>query len=165
MRLDAEQRRAVLSHPAGWIASGFGSGFSPLVPGTAGSAAALLPWLAMRELPLVGYIGVIVAATLIGIWASTVVVERLRIQDPGVIVWDEFVGQWITLTPLLIWTASAWWILVGFVVFRIFDIWKPWPASWADRKVKGGLGVMLDDVLAAVYAALVMAVLLAWRGA
>lgn len=157
MRLDAEQRRAMLSHPAGWIACGFGSGLSPLVPGTVGSAAALLPWLLMRELPMIGYLGMLIAATLVGIWASTIVVQRLRIEDPGVIVWDEFVGQWITLTPLLIWPVSAWWVLVGFVVFRIFDIWKPWPASWADRNIKGGLGVMLDDVLAAVYAAGVLA--------
>lgn len=164
MSLDAGQRRAVLSHPGGWIACGFGSGLSPLVPGTVGSAAALLPWLLLRELPLLAYLGVLVAATLLGVWASKVVIERLHIEDPGVIVWDEFVGQWITLTPLLIWSVSTWWILVGFIVFRIFDIWKPWPASWADRHVKGGVGVMLDDVLAAVYAAIAMAALIAWLG-
>ncbi len=162
MRLDREQRRAVLGHPAGWIASGFGSGLSPFAPGTAGSLAALLPWLALRELPPIALAVVIVAAFALGVWASEVVVRRLGLQDPGVIVWDEFVGQWITLLPLLAWPqAPWWWIVVGFLVFRVADIAKPWPASWADRSVKGGFGVMLDDAFAGVWAALALAGLLA----
>ncbi len=160
MKLDAQQRRAVLAHPAGWIASGFGSGLSPFAPGTAGSAAALLPWLLLRELPLAAVVGVIVLAFAIGIWASDVVIERLRISDPGVIVCDEFVGQWISLLPLLIWPAPWPWVIAGFFLFRLFDVWKPWPCSWADRHVKGGFGVMLDDALAGVYAAAVLALLL-----
>lgn len=159
MRLDAAQRRAVLSHPAGWIASGFGSGFSPFASGTAGSAVAILPWLLLRGLSPWWWLVVIAAAFVIGVWASTVVVRRLRIEDPGVIVWDEFVGQWIALCPLLLWPRHLAWVAVGFVLFRIFDVWKPWPVSWADRHVKGGLGVMLDDVLAGVYASLVLALL------
>ncbi|WP_440222287.1 phosphatidylglycerophosphatase A family protein [Dokdonella sp. MW10] len=162
MRLDREQRRAVLGHPAGWIASGFGSGLSPFAPGTAGSLAALVPWLALRELPPIALAVVIVAAFALGVWASEVVVRRLGLQDPGVIVWDEFVGQWITLVPLLVWPqAPWWWIVVGFLVFRVADIAKPWPASWADRTVKGGFGVMLDDAFAGVWAALALAGLLA----
>ena len=164
MRLDAQQRRAVLSHPAGWIASGFGSGFSPFASGTAGSAAALVPWLFLRELPMPWLIGVIVVTFLIGVWASDIVIERLHISDPGVIVWDEFVGQWITLLPLLVWPANGVWIIVGFFLFRLFDVWKPWPCSWADRRVKGGVGVMLDDVLAGAYAAIVLALLLRVSG-
>jgi phosphatidylglycerophosphatase A len=160
MRLDADQRRAILAHPAGWIASGFGSGLSPIAPGTAGSAAALLPWLALRELPFALLAVAIALAFAIGVWASGVVIARLRIADPGVIVWDEFVGQWIALAPLAI-APRAWpWIVAGFVLFRLFDVWKPWPVSWADGHVEGGLGVMLDDVLAGLYAALVMAVLM-----
>lgn len=164
MKLDAQQRRAVLSHPAGWIASGFGSGFSPFASGTAGSAAALVPWLFLRELPMAWLIGVIVVTFLIGVWASDIVIERLHISDPGVIVWDEFVGQWITLLPLLVWPANWVWIIVGFFLFRLFDVWKPWPCSWADRRVKGGFGVMLDDVLAGAYAAIVLALLLRFSG-
>jgi phosphatidylglycerophosphatase A len=160
MRLDAAQRRAVLGHPAGWIASGFGSGLSPFAPGTAGSAAALLPWLALRELPMPWYLLVIVVAFVIGVWASNVVVRQLGINDPGVIVWDEFVGQWISLLPLLIWPGHWIWIVGGFLLFRVFDVWKPWPCSWADRTVKGGFGVMLDDVLAGIYAAIVLGILL-----
>lgn len=162
MKLDAAQRRAILAHPAGWIASGFGSGFSPFASGTAGSAAALLPWLFMRELPMAWMLGIIVVAFALGVWASNVVIDRLQISDPGVIVWDEFVGQWITLLPLLIWPAHWLWIVAGFLLFRLFDIWKPWPCSWADRSVKGGFGVMLDDALAGVYAGLALAMLLYW---
>lgn len=156
MRLDAQQRRAILAHPAGWIASGFGSGLSPVAPGTAGSLAALLPWFALRELPLPWYALVLALAFALGVWASNIVVAKLRVQDPGVIVWDEFVGQWIALAPLLVWPRGWPWIAAGFVLFRLFDIRKPWPVSWADRRVKGGLGVMLDDVLAGAYAAIVL---------
>ena len=161
MKLDAQQRRAVLSHPAGWIASGFGSGFSPFASGTAGSAAALIPWLLLRELSMAWVIGAIVASFLIGIWASNIVIEQLHISDPGVIVWDEFVGQWISLLPLLIWPVHWVWIVAGFLLFRIFDVMKPWPCSWADRSVKGGFGVMLDDVLAGLYAAIALGSLIA----
>ena len=164
MKLDRDQRRAVLGHPAGWIASGFGSGFSPFASGTAGSAAAVLPWLLMRELSLPWYLAIIAIAFVLGVWASNVVIERLRISDPGVIVWDEFVGQWISLLPLLVWPAHWLWIAAGFFLFRLFDVWKPWPCSWADRRVKGGIGVMLDDVLAGVYAAIVLGLLVRFSG-
>lgn len=158
MRLDVAQRRAILGFPAGWIASGFGSGLSPVAPGTAGSAVALLPWLALRELPLPMFALVLTLAFALGVWVSNIVIAQLHIDDPGVIVWDEFVGQWIALAPLL-WFVRGWpWIITGFVLFRLFDIFKPWPVSWADRKVKGGLGVMLDDVIAGAYAAIVIAI-------
>ncbi len=157
MMLDAAQRRALLSDPAGWIASGFGSGLSPVAPGTVGSLAAILPWFALRELPWPLYALAIALAFAIGVWASDRVIARLRIQDPGVIVWDEFVGQWIALAPLLVLGGHAGWIVAGFALFRLFDVWKPWPVSWADRRVKGGVGVMLDDVVAGAYAALALA--------
>jgi phosphatidylglycerophosphatase A len=146
----------LLLHPAGWIAAGFGSGLSPWAPGTAGSLLALLPWLALRELPL-AWLGVaIIAAFALGVWTCDWAVRRLRIEDPGVVVWDEFVGLWIALVPLVIWPHHALWILIGFALFRLFDIAKPWPVSWADKNVKGGLGVMLDDVVAGVLAALAL---------
>ena len=158
MSLDAERRRALLAHPAGWIASGFGSGFSPFASGTAGSAAALIPWLALRELSPVWYALAIVVAFAIGVWASTFVIRTLRIEDPGVVVWDEFVGQWIALLPALV---APWWaVVLGFALFRVFDVWKPWPIAWFDRRVKGGLGVMLDDVIAGIFAGIVLYLIL-----
>ena len=153
MKLDAAQRSALLGHPAGWIACGFGSGLSPWAPGTAGSLAALLPWFAMRGLAWPAYTLVVVLAFAIGVWASRVAIARLRIADPGCIVWDEFVGQWIALAPLLFFAHDGRWVLAGFALFRLFDVWKPWPVSWADRNIKGGFGVMLDDALAGVLAA------------
>lgn len=145
--------KKLLRHPAGWIASGFGSGFSPRAPGTVGSAAALLPWLWLCMLPLPYYIAAIVVAFVIGVWVSSWVVRRSGVQDPQVVVWDEFVGVWIALIA----APAGWiWMLAGFALFRLFDIWKPWPVSWADEKIGGGLGVMLDDVFAGVYALIVM---------
>ena len=159
MRLDASARRAIFAHPAGWIASGFGSGLSPFASGTVGSAAALIPWFGLRLLDWPLYVGIVAFAFAIGVWASGVVIAKLRIEDPGVVVWDEFVGQWITLLPLVV-APRAWpWVAVGFVLFRIFDVWKPWPASWADRSVKGGFGAMLDDVIAGAYGAIALALL------
>jgi len=160
MRLDDAQRRAVFSHPAGWIASGLGSGLSPFASGTVGSAVALVPWFALRELSLPLYFIVIAIAFAIGVWASNIVVRKLSIEDPGVIVWDEFVGQWIALAPLLAMPGRWWSIPVAFLLFRIFDVWKPWPVRWADRSIKGGLGVMADDVLAGIYAAAVLAMMM-----
>lgn len=157
--MSAEHRRELLRHPAGWLACGFGSGLVPLAPGTAGSLAALLPWLALRELPLPYYALAIAAAFALGVWACAWVVDTLKVADPSVAVWDEFVGQWIALTPLLVWPAGSAWIAAGFILFRIFDIGKPWPVSWADRNVGGGLGVMLDDAFAGIYAAIVLGVL------
>jgi phosphatidylglycerophosphatase A len=156
MTLDAAQRRALFRHPAGWIATGFGSGLSPRAPGTAGSLAALLPWLALRELPLPVYVLALVLAFALGVWVCGWAVKTLRIGDPGSVVWDEFVGLWIALAPLLWLRAGYLWILCGFILFRFFDIAKPWPVSWADRKLDGGLGVMLDDVFAGIYAGIAL---------
>jgi phosphatidylglycerophosphatase A len=140
----------LLAHPAGWIATGFGVGFFPKAPGTIGSLAALLPWwLWLRHLPATEYAAAIVVASALGVWAGGWVIRRLGVEDPGVVVWDEFLGQWIALFAA---PAGAAWIVAGFALFRLFDIWTPWPVSWADRRVKGGLGAMLDDVLAGFYA-------------
>ena len=148
-----EFARSVLSGVDGWIASGFGSGFAPIASGTVGSAVAILPWLLLRELPWWAYLATLVAALLIGIWAASGVIRRIHVQDPGVIVWDEFIGQWIALFLLPVGPGPSWaWLLAGFLLFRIFDVIKPWPVSWADKRVKGGLGTMLDDVFAGIYA-------------
>jgi len=140
----------LLRHPAGWLATGFGSGFSPKAPGTVGSLVALLPWwLWMRELPHWQYALVLGCAFALGVWASDWVIGKLDSQDPGLVVVDEFVGLWLALFL----APPGWqWMLGGFVAFRLFDIWKPWPVRWADRAVHGGFGTMLDDLLAGGYA-------------
>lgn len=154
MSLSAAQRRAILGHPAGWIASGFGAGLSPLAPGTVGSAVALLPWFWLRDLAPTAYFGVVLAVFALGVWLSQLLVTRLRVEDPGWIVIDEFVGQWLALA----FAPPGWfWLIAGFLLFRLFDVWKPWPVSWADRRVGGGLGVMLDDALAGALAGAVLA--------
>lgn len=160
-RLTAAQRRALLSHPAGWLATALGAGLVPKAPGTAGSLAALLPWwLLLRDLPLGGYAVVLVAGFVLGVWVCGQAGRRLGVHDHGALVWDEVIGMWITLLaaprsfasgPASALSALAW-MAVGFALFRLFDIWKPWPVRIADRRVPGGLGVMLDDVLAGVYA-------------
>ena len=151
----------LLAHPAGWIALGLGSGLSPIAPGTAGSLAALIPWLIVRGASPIFYAAFLIAAFAVGVWACDWAVRKTNLDDPSCVVWDEFVGQWIALLPLVILPRSALWIIAGFILFRIFDIWKPWPVSLADRDVAGGLGVMLDDVVAGAYAALILGAALA----
>ncbi len=139
-------------HPAFLIATWFGSGLLPKIPGTWGSAAAL-PFAAL--IVWLGGQWALLAASLIafavGIWAADVYGRHAGVKDPGAIVIDEVAGQWLTLV-LLPMNPLAY--LIGFFYFRLFDILKPWPANWADRDVPGGLGVMLDDMIAGVYAAI-----------
>lgn len=141
-------------------AFGLGAGYSPKGPGTAGSLVALLIFPGLAGLPLPLYLVLLVAATLAGIGICQAAADRLGVHDHGGIVWDEFVGQWISLLPLVpvaVWdrrTLIA--TLVGFALFRLFDIWKPWPVRVADSRVGGGLGIMLDDVIAGAMAAVVL---------
>jgi phosphatidylglycerophosphatase A len=151
---DTQSPRVVLTHPLGWIASAFGVGLAPWAPGTFGSLAALLPWyLWLRELPPSIYLAVVALAFALGVVAAHWVIGKTKIEDPSVVVWDEVVGQWLTLFL----APPGWfWPLAGFALFRLFDIWKPWPVRWADRQLHGGFGAMLDDLLAGAYALLVM---------
>jgi len=159
---EPQPTRVVLTHPAGWIASGFGVGLAPRAAGTCGSLAALIPWwLWLRHLSLPMALVVIAAGFAIGVWASNWVIARTKIADPGVVVWDEFIGQWIAL---LLAPAGLWWMLAGFALFRLFDIWKPWPVGLADRRLHGGFGVMFDDVLAGLYALSLLQGLAYWLG-
>jgi phosphatidylglycerophosphatase A len=150
-------------HPAVMLATWFGIGLLPIAPGSWASLAALpLAW-GIRS--LFGFAGLAAAsafAFFVGWWASGLIARASTVKDPGAVVIDEIVGQWVVLlaAPLdpLAYTLA-------FLLFRVFDIWKPWPTRWADRHVKGGLGIVLDDLLAAVYAALMLLGLLTTRGA
>ena len=135
------------------IAFGFGSGLMPFAPGTWGTLAAIpLYYLLSITLP-VTYLSITGVCLVAGIWITDYVSKDMGIHDFGGIVWDEIVGFFITmfLVPCSVIT-----ILVGFFLFRLFDIWKPWPIGWLDKSVQGGLGIMLDDVLAAIYANVVL---------
>jgi phosphatidylglycerophosphatase A len=164
--LSPEQRRALLSSPAGWLACGFGSGLTPVAQGTFGSLAALLPWLMLRHLSMPFYLAVLVIGFAIGVWACDIAGRALGVDDHRSLVWDEFIGQWIALLPLMItallptYGATWWMLLAGFALFRLFDVWKPWPIRWFDQRVKGGMGVMIDDVIAGIFAAAVLVIAL-----
>lgn len=145
-------------HPAALLATWFGAGKSPKAPGTAGSLAAL-PFAATIAY-VAGPFGLLAAAVLtfaVGVWASRVYMQRTGTHDPGEIVIDEVAGMFLILAPLpLTWEHYA----AGFLLFRLFDIWKPWPVSLADRS-KTAFGVMADDILAALYPYFVL-VVVAW---
>jgi phosphatidylglycerophosphatase A len=147
----------VWRNPVHFLAFGFGSGALPLAPGTFGTLVAIPIYLLMAELPLAIYLGLVAIMTAVGIWLCQVTSRDLGVHDHAGIVWDEIVGYLITMIAV---PVSWQWVLTGFVLFRIFDIMKPWPIRWADRQVHGGLGIMLDDVLAAVYAGLIMQLLI-----
>ena len=158
--LTPAQRRALLSTPAGWLACGFGSGLAPVAQGTFGSLAAILPWLLLRQLSLPMNVLVIVIGFAVGVWACDVAGRALGVDDHRSLVWDEFIGQWIALLPALL---APWWaVVLGFALFRLFDVWKPWPIRYLDQHLKGGLGVMMDDVIAGVFAAIVLWLVLAY---
>ncbi len=148
------------------IATWFGSGLLPIAPGTWGSLAAF-PFayiISVNSGPYVLIIGT-VALFFIGVKASNNVEKSARKKDPGFIVVDEVVGQWIALLPLAFLynyfglDLSYWFFApiaaVAFLAFRIYDIWKPWPISYVDKNVPGGLGIMLDDVVAGIYALII----------
>jgi len=158
--LTPAQRRTLLATPAGWIACGLGSGLAPVAQGTFGSLAAILPWLLLRELSLPLNLLAIVLGFALGVWACNVAGRALAVDDHRALVWDEFVGLWIALLPAL---AAPWWaVAISFALFRLFDVWKPWPIRVFDRRLKGGLGVMVDDVIAGAFAAAELAVALHW---
>jgi phosphatidylglycerophosphatase A len=145
----AGSRGADLGNPWHLLAFGFGSGLSPKAPGTAGTALAVLLYLPLQLLPPLYYLGFVLAAIVFGVWLCDRVSSDLGVHDHGGIVWDEFAGYWLTMCFAPPGFAS---IIMGFCYFRLFDILKPWPVSWADQRISGGLGVMLDDVLAGVLA-------------
>lgn len=145
--------KTVWTHPLHFSAFGFGSGLLPIAPGTWGTLMAIPFYYLLVELPLLYYLLFLAISLSFGIWICSVTTKALGVHDYKGIVFDEMVGFWITMTAI----PFAWhWIVIGFLLFRIFDVLKPWPIRWIDQKVQGGTGIMLDDVLAGIYACIVL---------
>ena len=140
-----------------WLAFGFGSGLLPKAPGTWGTLVGIPLFLLLAPLPLVGYLLATLALFGLGVWVCDKTGRELGVHDHGAIVWDEVVGYLVTMTAV---PANWQWLLAGFLLFRLFDILKPWPIRWLDRRVGGGLGVMVDDVAAGVMAWIVLQIML-----
>ena len=155
-----QQARVRPTDPSALLATWFGTGFLPIVPGSCASlaalpCAALLAWLGGPVLVLAAGAALFV----VGMWAADAYMEAVKVHDPAAIVIDEVVGQWVALAlspldPLV--------YALGFVLFRILDVLKPWPANYVDRAVTGGFGVMLDDVVAGAYVAGALWLILPW---
>ncbi len=141
--------RKVLSSPIHFFAFGFGSGLAPFAPGTFGTLVAIPLYLFMQALSLPIYLLIVVIVSLVGIWICDKSSKLLGVHDHSGIVWDEFAGYFVTMIA----APKGWlWIFLGFILFRLFDIWKPWPISILDKKVGGGFGIMIDDLLAGIFA-------------
>lgn len=149
----------LIAKPVHWLAFGLGSGLSPKAPGTAGTLVAIPLYLLLAQLPLWAYVLAVVVAFAVGVYLCEKTSREMGVHDHPGIVWDEFVGYWITM----IGAPAGWlWVLFGFVFFRIFDVLKPWPIRWLDEHVQGGFGIMIDDVLAGVMALLCMQLCYWW---
>lgn len=152
--IEHRARQVAFGSVDGFLAFGFGSGLLTRAPGTMGTLAAV-PFALL--LPLVdGTVRglIVLGAFLIGIWLCRRATRRLGVEDYGGIVWDEMAGYWLAVA----WLPPHWaWLAAAFLLFRFFDIYKPWPISAADKRVGGGFGIMLDDAIAGVYTAILLA--------
>lgn len=136
-----------------WLAQGFGAGRLPYAPGTFGTLAAVPLYLLLMGLAPWLYAAVVALLFALGVWAANVAGRDLGAHDHRTVVWDEVVGFLIAMFL----APPGWtWIAAGFALFRLFDIWKPWPIRLIDRRLENGLGCMLDDALAGLYALAVL---------
>ena len=141
--------RISMKNPVHFLALGFGSGLIPLMPGTFGSAAAIPLLILSANMPVMVFIAFTVFASIFGIYLCGKTADDMQVHDHGSIVWDEVAGMFITFLFVPI-TAPS--LLAGFVLFRIFDILKPWPIGPIDKRLHGGTGIMLDDIVAGAMA-------------
>lgn len=146
----------VWKNPLYFIAFGFGSGLMPIAPGTFGTLAAIPIYLMMVGLSWPWYLCLTVIAFIMGVFVCDKVTSELGVQDYSGIVWDEVVGFLITMFMA---PVGIVWVVLGFGLFRLFDIWKPQPIRWVDKHVQGGFGIMVDDVLAGILALAIMQIL------
>lgn len=143
----------IVKDPVLLLAFGFGSGLSKKMPGTLGTVAAVPIYLALMQADSRIYLAVTVLSIVLGISICDRAAKKLDVHDFGGIVWDEIAGFLITMC----WLPFSWQsLLAGFALFRLFDIFKPWPIRWLDRHVEGGFGIMIDDVVAGIFAAIVL---------
>ncbi len=148
----------VFSSPVHWLAFGGGAGLAPVAPGTFGTLVGIPFFIAMAGLSLALYLLITLLLFVVGVWICERSSASLGVHDHPGIVWDEIVGYLVTMIAVpLQWQ----WLLLGFALFRLFDILKPWPIRWLDRRVEGGFGIMVDDLLAGIFAAAIMQLLLA----
>jgi len=145
----------LLLDPGHLLSFGFGSGLSPYAPGTFGTLAAIPLYLVFSLLNPYLYLLVTIASVFLGIYLCGRTSKALGVHDHAAIVWDEFAGFFITM---LFVPATLTTVVLGFCLFRLFDIVKPWPISVIDSRIHGGLGVMLDDVIAGIFAMIVLQV-------
>ena len=146
--------RVALGSPAGLLAFGFGAGLSPYAPGTMGTLVAIPFVFGLKSLDQPVFWLVLSALFLLGVGICGTVSRRLGVHDHGGIVWDEMVGYWLSVA----FVPLEWgWLLAAFLLFRLFDILKPWPIRQLDQKVSGGFGIMLDDAVAALFTVAVLA--------
>ena len=148
-----EERRALLRSPTRLLAFGFGTGLAPVAPGTFGTLPALLFWIPLSQVHWSIYLAILVVMAVAGIWICQQASDVMGVHDHGGIVWDEIVGYLVAVF-LIPFSLTA--MVIGFFLFRAFDIVKPWPISWADKKVSGGLGIMLDDIIAGAASCIVL---------
>ena len=150
-------RPDLLRNPIHWLAFGFGSGLSPVAPGTFGTLVAIPIYLLLSDVSLWLYLTVTLVMFAVGIYLCGKTSADLGVEDHPGIVWDEIVGYLVTMIAV---PTGFVWIVIGFVLFRFFDILKPWPIGYIDRHVKGGTGIMIDDILAGVYGLIVIQLLM-----
>ena len=143
----AERRPTIadLRDPLMLLALGFGSGLLPRAPGTWGTVVGCALFAVLAPLGLPAMIGITAAAIVVGVPLCTVAAQRLGVHDHPAIVWDEIAG---VMLALLFVPLTWFWVVAAFLLFRLLDVAKPWPIGWLDRRVSGGFGIMLDDVLA-----------------
>lgn len=146
--------RFLLSSPEAFVALGFGAGLSPVAPGTAGSLVGIPLGLALDRLPPAWQVGIWTALCLIGLWVCDRAGRSLGVADHPAIVWDEVCAMAVVV---LLAPSGIVWIAASFAAFRLFDIVKPWPIDIIDRNLANGIGVMADDLLAAIYALVLLA--------
>jgi len=147
------ERRLVLRDPLHLLSFGLGSGLIPFAPGSFGTLVAVPVVWFLHKFDLATYCAVTLLVIVFGAWCCGRTAAALKAHDHRGIVLDEVAGYLVTMVAV---PATAGWLLAGFVIFRAFDVFKPWPIGWLDRTVKGGAGIMLDDVLAGVYAAIAL---------